>query len=70
MEKRDEQLLDAIDNIKTLPIIEQRKLHPLLHETIDRHRKLKRDREVRDKHIKSFLEELRYIKKNERAKNK
>ena len=68
MEKRDEQLLDAIDNIKTLPIIEQRKLHPLLHETIDRHRKLKRDREVRDRHIKNFLKDLSYI--SERVKNK
>ena len=63
MEKRDELLLDAISNLHSLPVKEQRKLRPLLAETIDRHRKFKRDREVRDRHMDNFLNELKVLYK-------
>ena len=58
MEKRNELLLDAIDNFKSLPVKMQRQLRPLLEDTIDRHRLIEKNKEIIDKFFADLAQEF------------
>lgn len=54
--ERDQKLLDKIANYRTLSEKEQKKVRPILIETIERHIGLQRTHEVLDEYV-TFLEE-------------
>ncbi len=65
MTPKEEALLDTISNYKTLPKKEQKRLRPLLDETIQRHKELDRSSKI----ISEFLKEYNILRSDYRLKD-